>query len=172
MCVGRTASLACDSETRGQATDRPSSRLSCMSAQTYPDAKYVRSSPLLASAAGWRRADTREALLVCCAPPWRLVGTVFRAVGHDGGGRYKNMAGRLDDSPHLSGSNKGIQSNERCATEASLRLYVSAKCGRAALQSSESPSKPTRPFNIASMPENTHRDPERGGSPGVFYLSL
>jgi hypothetical protein len=123
---------------RGQATDRPSSHLSCMS-------------------------DTREVLLVCCAPGGLQVGASSvpypGQVGHDGGGLYKNMVERLDDGPYLSGSNKGTQSTQSdepgkypqgfhtlaSASPDWFRIYVSTVLfGNFGL---DSLSKPTRPFN-------------------------
>lgn len=57
----------------GQAGNRPSSPSSRTSAQSYPNAKSVRGSSLLASAAGfWRRADTRVVLPVEGWPRTRM----------------------------------------------------------------------------------------------------
>ena len=70
--------LQCKSVMRGQARDKPSSPSSRTSAQSYPIAKSVRGSSLLASAAGfWRRADTRVVLPV---EGWPRTRTFFAGI--------------------------------------------------------------------------------------------
>ena len=65
--------LRCKSVMRGQAGDKPSSPSSRTSAQSYPNAKSVRGSSLLASAAGfWRKAETRVVLPVEGWPRTRI----------------------------------------------------------------------------------------------------
>lgn len=69
--VGGCIVRLCDAEASER--DRPSSPSSRTSAQSYPNAKSVRGSSLLASAAGfWRRADTRVLLPVEGWPRTRI----------------------------------------------------------------------------------------------------
>jgi hypothetical protein len=69
---GRIVRFCCDEE-QSEREDRPSSPSSRTSAQSYPNAKSVRGSSLLTSAAGfWRRADTRVLLPVEGWPRTRI----------------------------------------------------------------------------------------------------
>ena len=70
--VGGCIVRLCDAE-QSEREDRPSSPSSRTSAQSYPNAKSVRGSSLLASADGfWRRADTRVLLPVEGWPRTRM----------------------------------------------------------------------------------------------------